>query len=287
MTAAQVAGKLLASEHADVRRQRVAWMVAELLEAEVAAQLGWPRATLPAAGVEDAGGGAGAAHPQAGSGSYLPLFLEPRRRREVIGLDLGAAETQGRSGRSCCGAWAPAALPACACGSVTPTTVSGRRSRRCWAVPGSAARGTSCATCSAMSPRPAADDRRHRGELPGRQPGPGRPAAGRGGRPAQPVAPKVAGLPEAAQPSWRPSPSCPGSAGPSCARSSLRPEPPTTILNHTTSCNLTHHGEAGPTHCPEPVAGRGSWRAPDGRRYRVDACKGHRPPPVEGGGPAV
>ena len=40
MTAAQLADKLLASEHADVLRQSVAWMVAELMEAEVAAQIG-------------------------------------------------------------------------------------------------------------------------------------------------------------------------------------------------------------------------------------------------------
>jgi hypothetical protein len=30
---------------------------------------------------------------------------------------------------------------------------------------------------------------------------------------------------------------------------------------------IAHPGEAGPTHCPEPVAWRGSWRAPNGRRY--------------------
>jgi transposase-like protein len=40
MTATQVADKLLASEHADVLRQSVAWMVAELMEAEVAALIG-------------------------------------------------------------------------------------------------------------------------------------------------------------------------------------------------------------------------------------------------------
>jgi hypothetical protein len=28
----------------------------------------------------------------------------------------------------------------------------------------------------------------------------------------------------------------------------------------------------------DPVAWRGSWRAPNGRRYRVEACEGHRPP---------
>ena len=46
---------------------------------------------------------------------------------------------------------------------------------------------------------------------------------------------------------------------------------------------LVSGGEGGgPTHCPEPVAWRGSWRAPNGRRYRIDACEGHRPDPVEG-----
>ena len=36
MTAAQLADKLISSEHADVVRESVAWMVAELMEAEVA-----------------------------------------------------------------------------------------------------------------------------------------------------------------------------------------------------------------------------------------------------------
>jgi hypothetical protein len=45
--------------------------------------------------------------------------------------------------------------------------------------------------------------------------------------------------------------------------------------------------EAGPTHCPEPVAWRGSWRAPNGRRYRVEACKGHQPASAEGSGPTA
>ena len=40
MTAAQLADKLLASEHADVLRESVAWMVAELMEAEVTAKIG-------------------------------------------------------------------------------------------------------------------------------------------------------------------------------------------------------------------------------------------------------
>jgi hypothetical protein len=27
--------------------------------------------------------------------------------------------------------------------------------------------------------------------------------------------------------------------------------------------------------------------APNGRRYRIEACEGHRPPPIEGSGPAA
>jgi len=50
---------------------------------------------------------------------------------------------------------------------------------------------------------------------------------------------------------------------------------------------VAHHGEAGPTHCPEPVAWRGSWRAPNGRRYRIEACEGHRPLPAADSGPAT
>jgi hypothetical protein len=50
---------------------------------------------------------------------------------------------------------------------------------------------------------------------------------------------------------------------------------------------VVHHGEAGPMHCPEPVAWRGSWRSPNGRRYRIGACDGHRPIPAAGGGPAA
>jgi len=34
----------------------------------------------------------------------------------------------------------------------------------------------------------------------------------------------------------------------------------------------------GPTHCPEPPTWRGTFRAPNGRRYRVEACEGHQPP---------
>ncbi len=40
MTAAQVVGKLMGSERVDVVRESVAWLVGELMEAEVAAQIG-------------------------------------------------------------------------------------------------------------------------------------------------------------------------------------------------------------------------------------------------------
>jgi hypothetical protein len=49
---------------------------------------------------------------------------------------------------------------------------------------------------------------------------------------------------------------------------------------------ITRAGEGGPTHCPEPRTWRGAWRAPNGRRYRVEACEGHRPPADHGGGAA-
>jgi hypothetical protein len=40
MTAAQLADKLLADEHADVLRDSVAWVAAQLMEAEVAGKIG-------------------------------------------------------------------------------------------------------------------------------------------------------------------------------------------------------------------------------------------------------
>jgi hypothetical protein len=42
-------------------------------------------------------------------------------------------------------------------------------------------------------------------------------------------------------------------------------------------------GQAGPIHCPEPPTWRGTWRAPNGRRYRVEACESHRPADQGGG----
>jgi hypothetical protein len=44
---------------------------------------------------------------------------------------------------------------------------------------------------------------------------------------------------------------------------------------------LISHG-GGATHCPEPPLWRGTFRAPNGRRYRVEVCEGHRPPAETG-----
>src|ERR1700678_4469309 len=94
MTAAAVANKLMSDEHADVVRESVAWMVGELIEAEVSAQIGavlgqrapGERAThrngyrhrdwSTRAGVIDV------AIPKLRQGTYFPSFLEPRKRSE-------------------------------------------------------------------------------------------------------------------------------------------------------------------------------------------------------------
>jgi transposase-like protein len=93
MTAAQLANKLLVDEHPDVLRESAAWMAAELMEAEVAAQVGAelgegtpervthrngyrPRAWDTRVGELEL------AIPRLRQGSYFPSFLEPRRRAE-------------------------------------------------------------------------------------------------------------------------------------------------------------------------------------------------------------
>ena len=86
MTAAREAvEQLLQSEHGDVLRESVAWMVAELMEAEVAAQIGaelgerapgerlTQRKRLPPAALGHARRRDRAADPQAPSGQLLPV----------------------------------------------------------------------------------------------------------------------------------------------------------------------------------------------------------------------
>jgi len=93
MTAAQVVDKLMGSEHADVVRESVAWVVAELMEAEVAGQIGAERGEVSPERVTQRNGyrprpwdtRAGEIElqiPKLRQGSSLPSFLHPRRRAE-------------------------------------------------------------------------------------------------------------------------------------------------------------------------------------------------------------
>jgi putative transposase len=93
MTAAQLADKLLASEHADVLRESVAWMAAQLMEADVSAQIGaelgerTPDRVTHRNGYRSREwdtrvGSIQLAIPRLRQGSYFPGFLEPRRRAE-------------------------------------------------------------------------------------------------------------------------------------------------------------------------------------------------------------
>ena len=94
MTAADLVDKLLADEHADVLRDSVAWLVTELMEAEVGGLTGVglgerapdrrqaqrngyrPRRWDTRVGELEL------AIPKLRTGSYFPSFLEPRRRAE-------------------------------------------------------------------------------------------------------------------------------------------------------------------------------------------------------------
>jgi len=93
MTAAQVLDKLMGTEHVDVVRESVAWVVAELMEAEVAGQIGAELGEVSGERVTQRNGyrprpwdtRAGEielAIPKLRQGSYFPSFLEPRRRAE-------------------------------------------------------------------------------------------------------------------------------------------------------------------------------------------------------------
>ena len=94
MTAAELADKLMSSEHADVVRESVAWMVAELMEVEVSSQIGAGLGEVAPAertsqrngyrprGWDTRAGAVELAIPKLRQGSYFPSFLEPRRRAE-------------------------------------------------------------------------------------------------------------------------------------------------------------------------------------------------------------
>ena len=93
MTAAQLADKLLASEHADVLGESVAWMAAQLMEADVSGQIGaelgerTPDRVTHRNGYRSREwdtrvGSIQLAIPRLRQGSDFPSFLEPRRRAE-------------------------------------------------------------------------------------------------------------------------------------------------------------------------------------------------------------
>ena len=94
MTIEEVVRKVLLDEHADVIREAVKAVAAEMMELEVSELIGAAARRAPARGSRDASqrlsaaalGHArrrvGVADPQARQGSYFPSFLEPRKRSE-------------------------------------------------------------------------------------------------------------------------------------------------------------------------------------------------------------
>jgi len=93
MTPVELVDKVMGSEHADVVRESVAWVAAEIMEAEVAGQVGAELGEVAPERVAQRNGyrprawdtRAGEIElriPKLRSGSYFPSFLEPRRRAE-------------------------------------------------------------------------------------------------------------------------------------------------------------------------------------------------------------
>jgi transposase-like protein len=93
MTAVELVDKLMGSEHADVVRESVAWLVSEIMEAEVSGQIGAELGEVSAERVTQRNGyrerswatRAGELElriPKLRQGSYFRSFLEPRRRAE-------------------------------------------------------------------------------------------------------------------------------------------------------------------------------------------------------------
>ena len=93
ITAQELVGKLMSAEHADLLREGVAWLCAELMEAEVAAQIGaghgerspdrlTNRNGYRPRGFDTRVGEIELAIPKLRQGTYFPSFLEPRTRSE-------------------------------------------------------------------------------------------------------------------------------------------------------------------------------------------------------------
>jgi transposase-like protein len=85
--------KLMGDEHADILRETLAWFVGELMEAEVAGQIGAGRHEKSAGRTthrngyrerlwQTRAGEIELAIPRLRTGSYFPSFLEPRSRSE-------------------------------------------------------------------------------------------------------------------------------------------------------------------------------------------------------------
>ena len=128
MNASQAAGKMLASEHADVLREAVRLMLIEIMEAEVAELAG-------AARYERSGerasyrngyrerrfdtrvGSLELAIPRLRNGSYFPSFLEPRRRSEqaLVAVVAEAGGGEPASSSSCPGRRGRSAAASCWC----------------------------------------------------------------------------------------------------------------------------------------------------------------------------
>src|SRR4030095_10747775 len=111
MTAGQVVDKVMGSEHVDVVRESVAWLVGELMEAEVAAQIGAELGEISSERVthrngyrsrpwQTRAGEIELAIPKLRQGSYFPSFLEPRKRSEqALGAVVQEAYVNGVSTR--------------------------------------------------------------------------------------------------------------------------------------------------------------------------------------------
>ncbi len=93
ITAQELVGKLMSEEHADLLKEAVAWLCAELMEAEVAAQIGAAHGERTSEritnrngyrprGFDTRVGEIELAIPKLRSGTYFPSFLEPRTRGE-------------------------------------------------------------------------------------------------------------------------------------------------------------------------------------------------------------
>jgi len=125
MTAADPVDKLLSSEHADVLRDSVAWLVEELMNADVTALTGAglgertpdrrqtqrngyrPRRWDTRVGELEL------AIPRLRTGSYFPSFLEPRRRAEqALVAVVQEAYVNGISTRRSTGWWSNSACAA-------------------------------------------------------------------------------------------------------------------------------------------------------------------------------